>query len=64
MFRSTTIIRELAIEPAYSYINIKTFGKLLTNISFLTPNVEIRSHLKIMLQGNSRRLTLFKITVR
>jgi len=27
MFRSTTIIRELAIVPGYSYIHIKTSGK-------------------------------------
>ena len=27
MFRSTTIIRELAIEPGQRYIDIKTFGK-------------------------------------
>ena len=32
MFRSTTIIRELAIEPGYSYIDIKTFGKVMSLI--------------------------------
>ena len=28
MFRSTTIIRELEIEPGLSYIDIKTFSKI------------------------------------
>jgi len=28
MFRSTTIIRELAIEPGWSYTDIKTFRKV------------------------------------
>ena len=29
MFRSTAIIRELAIEPGWSYIDIKTFSKVV-----------------------------------
>ena len=29
MFRSTAIIRELAIEPGYSHIDIKTFSKVV-----------------------------------
>jgi len=28
MFRSTTIIRELVIEPGQSYVDIKTFSKV------------------------------------
>ena len=32
MFRSTTIIRDLAIVPGYSYIDIKTFGKVISLI--------------------------------
>ena len=31
MFRSTTIIRELAIEPGRSYIDIKTFSKVTSS---------------------------------
>jgi len=30
MFRSRTVIRELAIEPGKSYINIKTFSKVIS----------------------------------
>jgi len=30
MFRSTTIIKELAIEPNLSYIDIKTFSKVMS----------------------------------
>ena len=32
MFRSMTIIRELAIEPGLSYIDMKTFGKVMSLI--------------------------------
>jgi len=30
MFRCTTIIRELAIEPGSSYLDIKTFSKVMS----------------------------------
>ena len=32
MFRSTTIIRELAIDPGQNYVDIKTFSKLYRNL--------------------------------
>ena len=32
MFRSVTIIRELAIEPGESYIDMKTFSKVMSLI--------------------------------
>ena len=32
MFRSTTIFRELAIEPGKSYIDMKTFSKFMSLI--------------------------------
>ena len=32
MFRSTTIIRELAIEPGTCYIDMKTFSKVMSLI--------------------------------
>ena len=32
MFRSTTIVRELAVKPGQSYIDMKTFNKVMSLI--------------------------------